>query len=89
MQRNQTRFKTLATALLFTLSLAMVGCSSSPDAEQLKQLNDLKEEYASLQREVAAKEQAKAKAEREIAEKNAQLKKCNDDQQIVKQRLAN
>ncbi len=88
MQRNHTKLMALATALLFTLSLAMVGCSSRPDAEQLKQLNDLKEEYASLQREVAAKEQAKAKTEREIAEKNAQLKKCNDDQQIVKQRLA-
>lgn len=88
MERNHTRFTALAIALLFTLSFAVVGCSSRPDAEQLKQLNDLKEEYASLQRQVAAQEQAKAKAEREIAEKNAQLKKCNDDQQIVKQRLA-
>ena len=87
MLRQHRNVGTLAVALLFALSLVLVGCSSKPDAEQLKQLNDLKEEYASLQKEVGAKEQAKAQAEREIAEKNAKLKKCNDDQQIVKQRL--
>ena len=87
MLRQHRNIVTLALALLFVLSLVFVGCSSKPDAEQLKQLNDLKEEYASLQREVASKEQAKAQSEREIADKNAKLKKCNDDQQIVKQRL--
>jgi hypothetical protein len=30
----------------------------------------------------------KAELDRIVAEKNAKLKKCNDDQQIVKQRLA-
>ena len=54
----------------------------------MKQLNDLKEEVASLQKEVAAAEQQKSALEKEIAEKNAKLKKCNDDQAIVKQRLA-
>ena len=87
MLRQHRNIVTLALALLFALSLVLFGCSSKPDAEQLKQLNDLKEEYAALQREVASKEQAKAQAEREIADKNAKLKKCNDDKQIVKQRL--
>jgi outer membrane murein-binding lipoprotein Lpp len=79
---------TLVVALLVASSLFIAGCSSKPDAEQLRQLNTLKDEYAALQRDVAAKEQTKAGLEREIAEKNAKLKKCNDDQQIVKQRLA-
>lgn len=74
--------------LLFSSSLVLWGCSSSPDEAQMKQLNDLKEEVASLQKEVAAKEQQKAEADRDLAEKNAKLKKCNDDQQVVKQRLA-
>jgi septal ring factor EnvC (AmiA/AmiB activator) len=79
---------TLVFVLLVTSSTFFVGCSSKPDAEQLRQLSSLKEESSALQREAASKEQAKATLEREIAEKNAKLKKCNDDQQIVKQRLA-
>ena len=78
----------LGATLLFSSSLMLFGCSSSPDEAQLKQLNDLKEEVAALQKDVAAKEQQKSALEREIAEKNAKLKKCNDDQQVVKQRLA-
>jgi peptidoglycan hydrolase CwlO-like protein len=75
-------------ALLFSGSLVLVGCSSSPDEAQLKQLNDLKEEVASMQKDVSDKEQQKGALDREVAEKNAKIKKCNDDQAIVKQRLA-
>jgi len=77
-----------ALAFLFAGSGVLVGCSSSPDEAQMKQLNDLKEEVTSLEKEVAAAEQQKSALDREIAEKNAKLKKCNDDQAIVKQRLA-
>lgn len=77
-----------AMAILFSLSLIVAGCSSSPDEAQMKQLNDLKAEVASLQTNVASMEQQKATLDREIAEKNAKLKKCSDDQAIVKQRLA-
>lgn len=79
---------TLATALLFSSSVMLLGCSSSPDESQMKQLNDLKEETAALQKESGAKEQDQANLQKEIADKNAKLKKCNDDQQVVKQRLA-
>jgi outer membrane murein-binding lipoprotein Lpp len=72
---------------LFSGSLLLVGCSSSPDEAQMKQLNDLKEEVAALQKDLAAKQQQKATVDQEIAAKNAKLTKCNDDQQIVKQRL--
>jgi len=78
----------LAMALLLAGSVAVVGCSSSPDDAQMKQLNDLKDEVASLQKDVAAKEDQKSALNKDIAEKNAKLKKCNDDQAIVKQRLA-
>jgi septal ring factor EnvC (AmiA/AmiB activator) len=77
----------LAVTLLLSSSMALVSCSSSPDEEQLKQLNDLKEEYAALQKEQSAKEQQKATLDREVADKNAKLSKCNDDQQVVRQRL--
>jgi hypothetical protein len=75
-------------ALLFSGSLVLVGCSSSPDEAQLKQLNDLKEEVASMQKDLSDKEQQKGALDRDVAEKNAKIKKCNDDQAIVKQRLA-
>ena len=77
----------LVLALLLSSSLLLVGCSSKPGAEEMKQLNDLKEEYAALQKETATKEQRKAALEKEVADLNAKLKKCNDDQQVVKQRL--
>jgi septal ring factor EnvC (AmiA/AmiB activator) len=88
MQKLNRMAAALALAILFSLSLVIVGCSSSPDEAQMKQLNDLKAEVASLQQDVASKEQQKSALDREIAEKNAKLKKCGDDQAIVKQRLA-
>lgn len=78
---------TFGMTLLFSSSLMLVGCSSSPDEAELKQLNDLKEEYAALQKEAADKEAQKSALDKEIAEKNAKIKKCNDDQQVVRQRL--
>ena len=87
MSRTKSSVFALLLALLFSSSVVLVGCSSSPDEAQLKQLNDLKEEYAALQKESAAKEAEKASLENEVAGKNAKLKKCNEDQQVVKQRL--
>ncbi len=74
--------------LLFSGSLILAGCSSHPDEAEMKQLNDLKDEVSALQKDITAKEQQKASLQQELADKNAKLKKCNDDQQVVKQRLA-
>jgi outer membrane murein-binding lipoprotein Lpp len=84
--RKVTRF---GVALLFTGSLVLVGCTSHPDEAELKQLDDLKAEVSSLQKDISAKDQQKAALDKEVAEKNAKLKKCADDQAVVKQRLAN
>jgi len=77
------------TGVAFLLSSAVVvsGCSSSPDEAEIKQLNDLKEEYSALQKEAVGLEQQKSALTKEIDDKNAKLKKCNDDQQVVRQRL--
>ena len=88
MPRMNRTFTALCATLFLSGGLVLFGCSSSPNDEQMKQLNDLKDETASLQKDVSAKEQQKAALDKEIADKNAKLKKCNDDQQIVKQRLA-
>jgi septal ring factor EnvC (AmiA/AmiB activator) len=88
MQKLNRTVTAQALAILFAGSFVLFGCSSSPDDAQLKQLNDLKEEVSALQKDVAAKEDQKGALDKQIAEKNAKLKKCNDDQAIVKQRLA-
>ena len=81
-----SHMKALAVTV-FVSGLVLAGCSSSPSEEELRQLDELKDQAAALQREVTGKEQQKAGIERELAEKNAKLKKCADDQQVVRQRL--
>ena len=41
-----------------------------------------------MEKEVAEKEKQVAQLKDEVANKEAKLQKCQDDQQIVKQRLA-
>ncbi len=79
---------TIGMAILVTGSLFLYGCSSSPDEQQLKALQTLKDETAQLDKEIKEKEGKKGDLDKVIAEKNAKLKKCNDDQAVVKQRLA-
>ncbi len=88
MSKINRAISSLGLTLLFAGSLVLFGCSSKPDEEQMKALSDLKAEVASLQKDVAAKDQQKAALGSTIADKNAKLKKCADDQQVVKQRLA-
>ena len=87
--------KNIRSGVLASLAMAVLGgmlvlsgCSSSPSEEELRQLSDLKEQASSLQREIATKEQQKSALDREVADKNAKLKKCADDQTVVRQRLA-
>jgi outer membrane murein-binding lipoprotein Lpp len=68
-------------------SIFIAGCSSGPSEAELKQLADLKAEVESLKGESVKLSQEKMALEKQLAEKNAALKKCNEDQQVVKQRL--
>jgi outer membrane murein-binding lipoprotein Lpp len=77
----------LLMVILLPAVMLVSGCSSSPSEEEMKQLNDLKEEYAQLQKKVSMLSSEKEALEKEVADKNAKLKKCNDDQQVVRQRL--
>ncbi len=81
------RITGFGVVLAFAAVLALAGCSSKADEDQLKQLDDLKAEVASLQRDISSKEQQRGTLDREVADKNARIQKCNDDQQTVRQRL--
>ncbi|HWP81466.1 MAG TPA: hypothetical protein VNN76_02310 [Bacteroidota bacterium] len=65
----------------------LIGCSSKPSDDELKQLEDLKAEVASLEREISAKESEKASLAKAIADKDAQIKKCQDDKRAAQSRL--
>ncbi len=74
----------LATLMMVA---AIAGCSSKPGEEELKQLEELKAEVSSLEKEIQNMESEKAAVQKAIADKEAQLKKCNDDKALVEQRL--
>ncbi|HUI09049.1 MAG TPA: hypothetical protein VL221_01915 [Bacteroidota bacterium] len=78
----------VAAAILLGAGAALLGgCSSSPGQAELQQLDDLKKEVADLQHQVADRESTKATLDKEIADSNARLKKCHDDEAVVRERL--
>lgn len=82
MYTRTTKFITIA--MVFSFFLVMVSCSSSPTEEQMRQLNDLKAETASLEQQIAAREKDKSVLEKEVAEKNERLQHCMADKEAVK-----
>ena len=81
--------KTLAISLICSLviAIAMTGCGSKPSADELKQLDELKAEVASLEKEIASKESEKAQLQRSMTEKDSQLTQCGKDREALQQRL--
>lgn len=67
----------VVTALSF--SIAVMGCGGDASEDELRQLNDLKAEIASLEQQVSAKETEKADLDKQVAEKNQKLQECNAD----------
>ena len=81
------RLHTLAVGVVVAAALMLGGCSSSPSADELRQLETLKAEVASMQKQVGDLEKKKADLEKELADLNAKTQKAKDDQQVVRQRL--
>ncbi|MBF8248269.1 MAG: hypothetical protein HW374_1069 [Bacteroidetes bacterium] len=81
--------KSLAIVLVFslTMGLAVTGCGGKLSAEELKQLEDLKAEVTSLEREIASKESEKAALQKAMADKDAQLALCSKDREALQLRL--
>lgn len=78
---------TLMIGAVLMAGLFAAGCSSNASEEELRQLEALKAEVASIENEVRNLESEKATLQRSIAEKDARLNKCNEDKMIVEQRL--
>jgi septal ring factor EnvC (AmiA/AmiB activator) len=83
----QKLIKTLTGALVLSVALVLVSCSSSPSAEELKALSDLKAEVASMEKTTADKQKELANLEKQLAEQNGKLQQCQSDQEAVKKAL--
>ena len=69
--------------------LLIAGCGSSPTAGDLSQLDALKQEVASLQKEVDAKKTDKANLEQQVSTKKQELAQAMQDENETKANLAN
>jgi septal ring factor EnvC (AmiA/AmiB activator) len=83
----QTIIKTLTGVLVLSVALVLMSCSSSPSAEDLKALDNLKAEVTSMEKSVADKQKELAGLERQLAEQNGKLQQCQADQDAVKKAL--
>jgi len=68
----------LLASILFAGMLGLSSCSGVSE-EEMAQLDALKAEVASLQKDVNFLKSEKSKLEREIAEKNARLEQCQKE----------
>jgi len=66
--------KMFMTLLIVAFFGGLVGCSSGPDEEQLKQLADLKAEVEKLQSDVSKLESEKADLQKQIAKQDESIK---------------
>lgn len=81
--------KSLALTITAAAMAGMIlaGCASRPNEAELKQLEALKAEVVSLEKEVAARESEKAELLKAIADNNAKLEECAKEKNLVQQRL--
>ncbi|MBI3006472.1 MAG: hypothetical protein HYY49_13830 [Ignavibacteriales bacterium] len=81
--------KILAVSLVGSLmiAVALTGCSSKPSTEEMKQLEDLRAEVASLEKEIATKESERASLQKAMTDKDAQLAQCAKDREALEQRM--
>lgn len=79
-------FSTALAVLIFAGMISFSGCSGVSE-EQMAELEALRTEVKSLEKEVNALKSEKAAIEREIAEKNAKLDQCAKEKAETKKNL--
>lgn len=79
---------TIFSVLVLGGSWLIVGCGSSPSADDLAHLDALKQEVTSLQKEVADKKQEKANLEQQVSTRKQELVQAKQDEDDTKANLA-
>ena len=78
----------LLTFLLAGIAMGFASCSSGPSEEELAQLDALKAEVASLQKEVASKQTIKTDLQKQISDKESvlaqQMNELKEAQDLLK-----
>ena len=69
------------------MAMVVTGCSNKPSDQELKQLEDLKAEVTSLEKQISAAESEKAALQKAIADKDAQLAQCTKEKDALQSRL--
>ena len=87
MFKQKNLFLVLGMAVLFSVALVLSGCSSEASVEQLQKIKELETEKATLEQTVRTKETEKSSLESEFNSLSSKLNNCNQEQEIVKQRL--
>ena len=83
------QWKSIFIPLCLVGGLALLaGCSSGPSADEMAELDALKHEVASLQKEVATKQSEKASLEQQITTKKQELSQAVQDENETKANLA-
>ncbi len=75
-------------AFAVAFGLIFSSCSNKITEEQLLQLRELRKQERSLTEMLSKKRDDKAKLERELNSRKAELKECEDKNNLVKERLA-
>ncbi len=86
MRKMKRMFGTGLVVALFVGLLTVTGCSGISE-EQIAELEALRSEVASLEKEVNSLKSEKAALEKEIAEKNAKLDECAKQKAETKKNL--
>ncbi len=79
---------TLFFLMIVAGALMISGCSSSPSADDLSHLDALKQEVASLQKEVADKKAEKANLDQQLSTRKQELAQAKQDEDDTKANLA-
>lgn len=85
--KNFKKFINTAIVVTFFVgALSVTGCSGV-SAEELAQLDALRAEVKTLEKEVNSLKSEKAKLEKDIADREAKLDQCNKEKEIAKKNL--
>ena len=87
MKEFKKLFSIALAVFLFAGMLSFTACSGVSE-EQMAELNALRSEVLSLEKEVNSLKSEKTKLEREIAEQNAKLDQCAKDKAETEANLA-
>jgi septal ring factor EnvC (AmiA/AmiB activator) len=81
------KMRVILAVTLFAGVLAVSGCTSNASEEEMRQLQNLRQEISSLRSQVSAKQQEVNDLKKQIADRDDRLKQCQADQEEAKKAL--